>query len=88
MKLTVDFAGGSQSSDAALLLLLREAERRPGVCRRVADAMPEHRDGCRIRHDRFVVVMARATAIACGHEDAIDHDPLLKLAVGRCAISV
>jgi hypothetical protein len=33
--------------------------------------------------------MARASAIACGHKDAIDldrlrHDPLMKLAVGRC----
>ena len=33
--------------------------------------------------------MARASAIACGYEDAIDldrlrHDPLLKVAVGRC----
>jgi hypothetical protein len=34
-------------------------------------------------------VMARVCAIACGHEDAIDldrlrHDPLMKVAVGRC----
>jgi Transposase DDE domain group 1 len=33
--------------------------------------------------------MARVCAIACGHEDAIDldrlrHDPLMKVAVGRC----
>ena len=33
-KLTVDFAGGNQSSDAGLLLL-RESERRLGVCRRL-----------------------------------------------------
>ena len=37
-KLTVDFEGGNQSSDAGLLLL-REAERKLGVCRRLADAM-------------------------------------------------
>jgi hypothetical protein len=35
------------------------------------------------------MVMARVSAIACGHKDAIDldrlrHDPLMKLAVGRC----
>jgi hypothetical protein len=35
------------------------------------------------------MVMARASAIACGYEDAIDldrlrHDPLMKVAVGRC----
>jgi hypothetical protein len=37
----------------------------------------------------FEMVMARVCAIACGHEDAIDldrlrHDPLMKVAVGRC----
>jgi Transposase DDE domain group 1 len=37
----------------------------------------------------FEMVMSRVLAIACGHEDAIDldrlrHDPLMKLAVGRC----
>jgi len=87
-KLTVDFDGGNQSSDAGLLLL-REAERKLGVCRRLAQAMPDRRDADRIRHAMFELVMARAAAIACGHKDAIDldqlrHDPLLKLAVGRC----
>src|SRR6201981_2921259 len=87
-KLTVDFDGGNQSSDAGLLLL-RHAERRLGVCGRLADAMPDRRDAKRIRHEMFEMVMARVSAIACGHEDAIDldrlrHDPLLKVAVGRC----
>jgi hypothetical protein len=87
-KLTVDFDGGNQSSDAGLLLL-REAERRLGVCRRLAGAMPDRRDRDRVRHAMFEMVMARVAAIACGHEDAIDldrlrHDPLMKLAVGRC----
>jgi hypothetical protein len=87
-KLTVDFDGGTQSSDAGLLLL-REAERRLGVCRRLAEAMPDRRDPDRIQHAMFEMVMARASAIACGHKDAIDldrlrHDPLMKLAVGRC----
>jgi hypothetical protein len=87
-KLTVDFDGGTQSSDAGLLLL-REAERKLGVCRRLAEAMPDRRDPDRVRHAMFEMVMARASAIACGHEDAIDHDrlrhdPLMKVAVGRC----
>src|SRR5438034_7718709 len=87
-KLTVDFEGGNQSSNGGLLLL-RQAERKLGVCRRLADAMPDRRDPSRICHDMFEMVMARVSAIACGHEDAIDldrlrHDPLLKLAVGRC----
>ena len=87
-KLTVDFEGGNQSSDAGLLLL-REAERKLGVCRRLAAAMPDRRDQARIRHAMFELVMARSSAIACGREDGNDldrlrHDPLMKLAVGRC----
>src|SRR5437870_5910944 len=86
-KLTVDFDGGNQSSDGGLLLL-RQAERKLGVCRRLADAMPDRRDPNRICHEMFEMVMARVSAIACGHKDAIDldrlrHDPLMKLAVGR-----
>jgi hypothetical protein len=42
-KLTVDFPGGNQSSDGGLLLL-REAERKLGVCRRLTEAMPDRRD--------------------------------------------
>jgi len=87
-KLTVDFDGGNQPSDAGLLLL-REAERKLGVCWRLAQAMPDRRNPDRVRHAMFELVMARAAAIACGHKDAIDldqlrHDPLMKLAVGRC----
>jgi hypothetical protein len=87
-KLTIDFAGGNQSSDGGLLLL-RQAERKLGVCGRLADAMPDRRDASRIRHEIFEMVTARVSAIACGYEDAIDldrlrHDPLMKVAVGRC----
>jgi DDE family transposase len=87
-KLTVDFDGGNQSSDAGVLLL-REAERKLGVCRRLAQAMPDRRDPDRIEHTTFEMVTARVAAIACGHKDAIDldrlrHDPLMKVVVGRC----
>jgi Transposase DDE domain group 1 len=72
-KLTVDFDGGNQSSNGGLLLL-RHSERKLGVCG---------------RHEMFEMVMARVSAIACGHKDGIDldrprHDPLMKVAVGRC----
>ena len=39
-KLTIDFAGGNQSSDGGLLLL-RATERKLRVCRRLAEAMPD-----------------------------------------------
>jgi hypothetical protein len=86
-KLTVDFAGGNQSSNGGLLLL-RQAERKHGVCLRLAEAMPDRRDPDRIRHAMFEMVMSRVLAIACGHEDAIDldrlrHDPLMKRLSGE-----
>jgi len=87
-KLTVDFNGGNQSSNGGFLLL-RQAERKAGVCWRLANAMPDRRDQNRIRHAMFEMWMARVSAIAGGYEDANDldrlrHDPLLKVAVGRC----
>ena len=87
-KLTVDFDGGNQSSDGGLLLL-RQAERKIGVCRRLAEVMPDRRDQSRVRHEMFELVAARAFAIGCGYKDGNDlnrlrHDPLLKIAVGRC----
>ena len=87
-KLTVDYDGGNQSSDSGVLLL-RLAEARLGVCRRVGAAMRDRRDPTRIEHTMKELVTARAFAIACGHEDAIDldllrDDPGFKLALGRC----
>src|SRR5204863_5882315 len=86
-KLTVDFNGGNQSSNAGLLLQ-REAERKPGVCQRLAAAIPDHRDPDRILHTMHEMLMARAWAGACGYEDSnnldrLRHDPATKLAVGR-----
>jgi hypothetical protein len=65
-KITVDFDGGNQSSDGGLVLL-REAERKLGVCRRLAAAMPDRRDPDRVQHAMFEMVMARVSAIACGY---------------------
>jgi hypothetical protein len=87
-KLTVDFDGGNQWSDAGLLLL-RAAEQRIGVVKRLAAALPDRRDPSRIHHKLTEIIGGRVLGICCGHEDAIDHDqlrhdPALKMAVGRC----
>ena len=71
-KLTIDFDGGNQSSDAGLLLL-RGAEKKIGVCARLADAMRDRRDPTRVRHAMFELVSARVLAIACGYKDACAH---------------
>ena len=87
-KLTVDFDGGNQSSDAGALLL-RAAEAKVGICARLAASLPDRRDPSRIRHRLTEIIKARVFGICCGYEDAIDHnqlrhDPALKMAVGRC----
>jgi hypothetical protein len=87
-KLTVCFDGGQLSSDGGLLLL-REAERRLGIADRFAAAIRDRRDPTRISHEMSELLKTRVFAICCGHVDANDldrlrHDPLLKLAVGRC----
>ena len=86
-KLTVDFAGGNQSSDGGLLLL-RGAEKKLGIAKRLADQMRDRRDPAKICHPLEELVKTRVFAITCGHEDANDldrlrYDPLLKIAVGR-----
>ncbi len=87
-KLTVCFDGGQLSSDGGLLVL-REAERRLGIADRLAGAFRDRRDPTRIAHEMCELLKTRVFAICCGHEDGNDldrlrHDPLLKLAVGRC----
>lgn len=54
-KLTVDFDGGNQSSDAGLFLL-RAAERKIGVVKRLAAALPDRRDPTRIRHAQAEII--------------------------------
>lgn len=87
-KLTVCFDGGQLSSDGGLLLL-REAERKIAIADRLAAAISDTRDSARIDHTMSELIKTRAFAICCGYEDGNDldrlrHEPLLKLAVGRC----
>ena len=87
-KLTVGFDGGQLSSDGGLLLL-RAAECKLGIAGRLAAAIRDRRDPLRVQHPMSELLKTRIFAICCGHEDANDlnrlrHDPLLKMAVGRC----
>ena len=87
-KLTVAFDGGQLSSDGGLVLL-RQAEARLGIAARLAVARRDIRDPARIDHAMIELMRSRMFAICCGYEDGNDlnrlrHDPLLKMAVGRC----
>jgi hypothetical protein len=83
----VDFAGGDLSSDAGLIPLSL-ADQAMQLTQRLADAVADPRDPRRIEHSLQDLFRERIYLIAQGYEDALDanalrHDPLLKLAVGR-----
>ena len=86
-KLTAAFDGGRLTSDGGVMLLAA-AERRLGLCDRLAALIADPRDPSRVVHPVADILRARILAIACGYEDADDldhlrHDPGFKLACGR-----
>jgi hypothetical protein len=74
-KVTVDFAGGTLSSDAGLLLL-REFDERLGLSADVVRRMTDARDVRYITHPLATLVRQRLYQIAAGYEDANDADRL------------
>ncbi len=87
-KVTAAFDGGRITSDGGVILLAR-AERRLGICDRLAAEIADHRDPGRIVHQLSDILRARILAIACGYEDAddLDHlrrDPAFKLLAASC----
>ena len=86
-RLSAAFDGGRLTSDGGVLLLAA-AERRLGLCDRLASLIADPRDPSRVIHPLADILRARILAIACGYEDAddLDHlrqDPGFKLACGR-----
>ena len=86
-KLSLAFDGCRLSSDAGVLLL-REVERELGIAERLAACVTDRRDPARIDHTVVEMLKTRMFAIAAGYEDADDcdalrHDPVFKMAVGR-----
>lgn len=82
-KLTVDFAGGTLTSDAGLLLL-REFDERRALTADVIGRITDTRDARYITHDVAVLLRQRLYQIAAGYEDANDadrlrHDPTLQV---------
>ena len=77
-----DFAGGTITSDAGGLLL-READRRLGLTRALADVIPDPREPVLLEHEQRTMIAQRVLGIALGYEDLNDHqtlrnDPLLQ----------
>ena len=74
-KVTAAFDGGRLTSDGGVLLLA-QAERAMGICRRLAGCIADPRDPGRVVHRLDDILRARVFAIACGYEDADDLDAL------------
>jgi len=77
-----DFSGGTITSDAGGLLL-READRRLGLTRALAEVIPDPRQPALITHEQRTMIAQRVIGIALGYEDVNDHqtlrnDPLLQ----------
>jgi hypothetical protein len=81
------FDGGTITSDAGALLL-RETEQATGILRRFADCFTDHRDPDLIEHTVAELITQRVYGLCLGYEDlndhdALRHDPLLAVAVGK-----
>ena len=69
------FSGGDITSDGGLLLL-RQADRRPGLLEAVNARLPDPHDGRHVRHDQLTLLRQRVYALCQGYEDLNDHDQL------------
>jgi hypothetical protein len=85
-EIDANFEGGALSSDGGLMLL-RQADRRLGLSKAVAEALHDPRNPERITHGLRDLVAQRLYGLCCGYEDLNDHgqlrqDPLMQTAVG------
>ena len=86
-KIQAAFDGGRLTTDAGALLL-READRRTGLTRTLAERMSDPRDPARITHDLRSILVQRILGIAMGYEDGNDHltlrnDPVFQILADR-----
>ncbi len=86
-QVTGRFDGGRLTSDGGALLL-RQADRRIGLLRRVATCFTDARQPERIEHELSEMLAQRIYGLALGYEDLNDHeelrsDPLLAVLAGK-----
>lgn len=74
-KLVVDFAGGTLTTDAGLLLV-REFDEQRGLSADVASRITDPRDARYVTHELDALVRQRLYQIAAGYEDVNDADRL------------
>ena len=86
-RVVAEFSGARLTSDGGALLL-RAADRKIGLLRRVASCFTDARDPQRIAHELSEMLAQRVYGLALGYEDLNDHeelrnDPLLGMLTGR-----
>lgn len=74
-KIEGSFSGGDVSSDGGVMLL-RQADRRVGLTRAVAEVLQDRRDPALITHSLADLLRQRIYGLALGYEDLNDHDTL------------
>ena len=90
-RMTMNFEGGSISSDGGLLLL-RALDERMRLTASLASCIKDGRDQRKLRQAVQEMLIQRIFGIACGYEDCNDHntlrsDPMLKISAGREPLS-
>ena len=86
-ELIARFDGGDITTDGGALLL-RAADDRIGLCKRLASCFADYRAAERVEHTLEELVRQRVYGLALGYEDLVDHDelrrdPLLASLVGK-----
>jgi hypothetical protein len=72
---TTSFTGGDVTSDGGLPLL-RQLDRRLGLTKAIAQALPDPRAPALIEHSQQALLRQRIYGLCHGYEDLNDHDPL------------
>src|SRR5437764_13906551 len=86
-RVVAEFSGERLTTEGGALLL-RAADRKIGLLRRVVRCFRDARDPQRIEHELSEMLAQRIYGLALGYEDLNDHeqlrqDPLLKLLAGK-----
>lgn len=84
-KVEANFNGGLITSDAGALLL-RQAEQKIGLLKKLSSCIIDSRHKSYTKHTIENQIKQRVFAIACGYEDVNDHDELRKDAMFKIAV--
>ena len=74
-QVAASFSGGDVTSDGGLPLL-RQLDRRLGLTKAMAQALPDPRDPALIEHSQHSLLRQRIYGLCHGYEDLNDHDTL------------